>query len=149
MWFWGYMHWFVPLNKNRIRPRGQAVKTTPSHGVNPGSIPGEVISVQTEMSGFFEFKSISNCIVKLHYKIPWLFRQNLLEWSLGYDCFSNQSYMQSQFIRKAMIVFLRYCFRSERRGRRLWASFRSDRYPNFPRELHCWRSEWHFLTDMP
>ncbi len=26
-----------------IRPVGQAVKTTPSHGVNPGSIPGEVI----------------------------------------------------------------------------------------------------------
>ncbi len=24
-------------------PVGQAVKTTPSHGVNPGSIPGEVI----------------------------------------------------------------------------------------------------------
>ena len=24
-------------------PHGQAVKTTPSHGVNPGSIPGEVI----------------------------------------------------------------------------------------------------------
>ncbi len=27
-----------------IRPVGQAVKTTPSHGVNPGSIPGQVIS---------------------------------------------------------------------------------------------------------
>ena len=26
-----------------IGPIGQAVKTTPSHGVNPGSIPGEVI----------------------------------------------------------------------------------------------------------
>ena len=25
------------------RPDGQAVKTTPSHGVNPGSIPGQVI----------------------------------------------------------------------------------------------------------
>ena len=25
------------------RPVGQAVKTTPSHGVNPGSIPGQVI----------------------------------------------------------------------------------------------------------
>ena len=24
------------------RPDGQAVKTTPSHGVNPGSIPGQV-----------------------------------------------------------------------------------------------------------
>ena len=24
-------------------PHGQAVKTTPSHGVNPGSIPGQVI----------------------------------------------------------------------------------------------------------
>ena len=28
--------------QNRIRPDGQAVKTTPSHGVNPGSIPGQV-----------------------------------------------------------------------------------------------------------
>ena len=28
---------------NYIGPIGQAVKTTPSHGVNPGSIPGEVI----------------------------------------------------------------------------------------------------------
>ena len=26
-----------------IWPVGQAVKTTPSHGVNPGSIPGQVI----------------------------------------------------------------------------------------------------------
>ena len=26
-----------------VWPHGQAVKTTPSHGVNPGSIPGEVI----------------------------------------------------------------------------------------------------------
>ena len=26
-----------------FRPVGQAVKTTPSHGVNPGSIPGQVI----------------------------------------------------------------------------------------------------------
>ena len=25
-----------------LRPDGQAVKTTPSHGVNPGSIPGQV-----------------------------------------------------------------------------------------------------------
>ena len=29
---------------NDIRPIGQAVKTTPSHGVNPGSIPGLVIT---------------------------------------------------------------------------------------------------------
>ena len=28
--------------ENQIRPVGQAVKTTPSHGVNPGSIPGQV-----------------------------------------------------------------------------------------------------------
>ena len=27
-----------------IRPHGQAVKTTASHAVNPGSIPGEVIN---------------------------------------------------------------------------------------------------------
>ena len=28
-----------------FRPVGQAVKTTPSHGVNPGSIPGQVIHI--------------------------------------------------------------------------------------------------------
>ena len=37
-----------------IRPRGQAVKTTPSHGVIPGSIPGEVILRTPEFfSGVF------------------------------------------------------------------------------------------------
>ena len=29
-----------------LRPHGQAVKTTPSHGVNPGSIPGLVIGTR-------------------------------------------------------------------------------------------------------
>ena len=29
---------------NNKRPDGQAAKTTPSHGVNPGSIPGQVIT---------------------------------------------------------------------------------------------------------
>ena len=29
-----------------LRPDGQAAKTTPSHGVNPGSIPGQVILVR-------------------------------------------------------------------------------------------------------
>ena len=27
----------------QTRPDGQAAKTTPSHGVNPGSIPGQVM----------------------------------------------------------------------------------------------------------
>ena len=40
--------------QNRIRPDGQAVKTTPSHGVNPGSIPGEVIAVAYFAAAFFE-----------------------------------------------------------------------------------------------
>ena len=31
------------LVASTLRPVGQAVKTTPSHGVNPGSIPGQVI----------------------------------------------------------------------------------------------------------
>ncbi len=31
------------LDSFMVWPVGQAVKTTPSHGVNPGSIPGEVI----------------------------------------------------------------------------------------------------------
>ena len=32
----------VPRDTNRIRPCGQAVKTAPSHGAIPGSIPGKV-----------------------------------------------------------------------------------------------------------
>ena len=32
----------VPRVTNRIRPCGQAVKTAPSHGAIPGSIPGKV-----------------------------------------------------------------------------------------------------------
>ena len=40
--------------QNSIRPDGQAVKTTPSHGVNPGSIPGEVIAVAYSAAAFFE-----------------------------------------------------------------------------------------------
>ena len=31
-----------------LRPDGQAAKTTPSHGVNPGSIPGQVIRKQAD-----------------------------------------------------------------------------------------------------
>ena len=34
-------------------PDGQAVKTTPSHGVNPGSIPGQVIKKQVEIHLLF------------------------------------------------------------------------------------------------
>ena len=29
-----------------LRPDGQAAKTTPSHGVNPGSIPGQVMMIR-------------------------------------------------------------------------------------------------------
>ena len=32
----------MPRDTNRIRPCGQAVKTAPSHGAIPGSIPGKV-----------------------------------------------------------------------------------------------------------
>ena len=39
--------------QNRIRPDGQAVKTTPSHGVNPGSIPGQVTKKQVEIHLLF------------------------------------------------------------------------------------------------
>ena len=48
---------FESRRLDSFRPDGQAVKTTPSHGVNPGSIPGEVILIQTEMSGFFCFRN--------------------------------------------------------------------------------------------
>ncbi len=37
-----------------IRPVGQAVKTTPSHGVNPGSIPGEVIGALDNVQSIFD-----------------------------------------------------------------------------------------------
>ncbi len=36
---------FYENKLNIIRPHGQAVKTTPSHGVNSGSIPDEVIEI--------------------------------------------------------------------------------------------------------
>ena len=36
------------------RPIGQAVKTTPSHGVNPGSIPGEVIGALDNVQSIFD-----------------------------------------------------------------------------------------------
>ena len=39
-----------------FRPDGQAVKTTPSHGVNPGSIPGQVTKKQVEIHLLFIFK---------------------------------------------------------------------------------------------
>ena len=39
--------------QNRIRPDGQAVKTTPSHGVNPGSIPGQVMKLYGIPYSFF------------------------------------------------------------------------------------------------
>ena len=37
------------------RPDGQAAKTTPSHGVNPGSIPGQVIKTSRQNCLFFIF----------------------------------------------------------------------------------------------
>ena len=43
--------------QNRIRPDGQAAKTTPSHGVNPGSIPGQVMKLYGIPYSFF-FMSI-------------------------------------------------------------------------------------------
>ena len=39
------------------RPDGQAVKTTPSHGVNPGSIPGQVTGKRFEIRVSFLFSS--------------------------------------------------------------------------------------------
>ena len=43
-----------------LRPDGQAVKTTPSHGVNPGSIPGQVTDgmVVALQQPFFIFMDI-------------------------------------------------------------------------------------------
>ena len=72
-------------------------------------------------------------------KKPWLFLAKWLKWFTDYGCPSRTDIPESWMRSKAKIVFLRYCFRPERKGHRLWAFFRSDRYPNFPRELHCWR----------
>ena len=45
------------LDLYKSRPVGQAVKTTPSHGVNPGSIPGQVMKLYGIPYSFF-FMSI-------------------------------------------------------------------------------------------
>ena len=45
------------LDYTSVWPVGQAVKTTPSHGVNPGSIPGQVIESCFGFSrAFFKLK---------------------------------------------------------------------------------------------
>ena len=44
---------FESRRLDSFRPDGQAVKTTPSHGVNPGSIPGQVIKKQVEICLLF------------------------------------------------------------------------------------------------
>ena len=44
-----------------LRPHGQAVKTTPSHGVNPGSIPGEVIECFGQRPKHFYAKGRGIC----------------------------------------------------------------------------------------
>ena len=41
------------------RPDGQAVKTTPSHGVNPGSIPGQVTKKQVEIHLLFLYLKLT------------------------------------------------------------------------------------------
>ena len=38
------------MDGRQERPDGQAAKTTPSHGVNPGSIPGQVITESNRYS---------------------------------------------------------------------------------------------------
>ena len=43
------------LVASTIRPIGQAVKTEPSHGSNPGSIPGSVTGMAENHIGFLLF----------------------------------------------------------------------------------------------
>ena len=45
------------LDYTSVWPVGQAVKTTPSHGVNPGSIPGQVTGKRFEIRVSFLFSS--------------------------------------------------------------------------------------------
>ena len=47
----------MSTEKTKKRPDGQAVKTTPSHGVNPGSIPGQVTGKRFEIRVSFLFSS--------------------------------------------------------------------------------------------
>ena len=42
------------IHRHTSWPHGQAVKTTPSHGVNPGSIPGEVIGALDNVQSIFD-----------------------------------------------------------------------------------------------
>ena len=44
-------------------PHGQAVKTTPSHGVNPGSIPGLVIGCE-EQPCFYQKASVAQSVAQ-------------------------------------------------------------------------------------
>ena len=55
------------LSQN-IRPVGQAVKTTPSHGVNPGSIPGQVTEKRfgVRISFFFSIYTLIAYHCSLH-----------------------------------------------------------------------------------
>ena len=46
---------FESRRLDSFRPDGQAVKTTPSHGVNPGSIPGQVTGKRFEIRVSFLF----------------------------------------------------------------------------------------------
>ena len=48
---------FESRRLDSFRPDGQAVKTTPSHGVNPGSIPGQVTGKRFEIRVSFLFSS--------------------------------------------------------------------------------------------
>ena len=48
---------FESRRLDSFRPDGQAVKTTPSHGVNPGSIPGQVTEKRFEIRVSFLFSS--------------------------------------------------------------------------------------------
>ena len=55
------------ISTKRKRPYGQAVKTTPSHGVNPGSSPGKVTTsnlnrtpqLEGERFGLFHYNNKS------------------------------------------------------------------------------------------
>ena len=46
-----------------LRPHGQAVKTTPSHGVNPGSIPGLVTGCE-EQPCFYQKASVAQSVAQ-------------------------------------------------------------------------------------
>ena len=59
---WGVTPWEIRTSQVFfLRPHGQAVKTSPFHGGNPGSSPGGVTTVVRNLMDPYDFLLISGC----------------------------------------------------------------------------------------